>query len=115
MSRLGHVHLPVADLERSLAFYGGLLGFEVEYRDERMAYLPEAGLILDLVDDGDSIGGGTVLGLRCDDADEVFADLAARGAPLADPPEDRPWGVRNFYLTDPDGHDVEYEQALEAR
>ena len=30
---IGHVHLKVADLDRSLAFYEGLLGFEVQTRD----------------------------------------------------------------------------------
>jgi catechol 2,3-dioxygenase len=29
---IGHVHLKVADLERSIAFYGGVLGFEVTQR-----------------------------------------------------------------------------------
>jgi len=28
-TRVGHVHLKVADLERSIAFYSGVLGFEV--------------------------------------------------------------------------------------
>jgi catechol 2,3-dioxygenase len=30
--RIGHVHLKVADIERSLAFYCGVLGFEVKQR-----------------------------------------------------------------------------------
>jgi catechol 2,3-dioxygenase len=30
--RIGHVHLKVADLERSLAFYRGVLGFELSAR-----------------------------------------------------------------------------------
>src|SRR5262245_65149519 len=30
--RIGHVHLKVADLERALAFYGGVLGFELTQR-----------------------------------------------------------------------------------
>jgi catechol 2,3-dioxygenase len=29
---IGHVHLKVADLERSIAFYGDVLGFEVTQR-----------------------------------------------------------------------------------
>jgi catechol 2,3-dioxygenase len=29
---IGHVHLKVADIERSLAFYSGVLGFEVQQR-----------------------------------------------------------------------------------
>lgn len=30
--RIGHVHLKVADLDRAIAFYGGVLGFEVTQR-----------------------------------------------------------------------------------
>lgn len=31
-TRIGHVHLKVADIERSLAFYCGVLGFELQQR-----------------------------------------------------------------------------------
>ena len=31
-TRIGHVHLKVADLERALAFYCGVLGFELTQR-----------------------------------------------------------------------------------
>ncbi|HKK92638.1 MAG TPA: VOC family protein [Longimicrobiales bacterium] len=31
-TRVGHVHLKVADLDRAIAFYGGVLGFEVQQR-----------------------------------------------------------------------------------
>jgi catechol 2,3-dioxygenase len=31
-ARIGHVHLKVADLERSIAFYSGVLGFELQQR-----------------------------------------------------------------------------------
>lgn len=31
-TRIGHVHLKVADLERALAFYCGVLGFELQQR-----------------------------------------------------------------------------------
>lgn len=35
--RIGHVHLKVADIERSLAFYEGVLGFRVTQRYGRQA------------------------------------------------------------------------------
>jgi Predicted ring-cleavage extradiol dioxygenase len=38
--RIGHVHLKVADLERSLAFYCGVLGFELTQR-----YGPQAAFV----------------------------------------------------------------------
>ena len=31
-ARIGHVHLKVADLDRAVAFYSGVLGFEVTQR-----------------------------------------------------------------------------------
>src|SRR5688500_5644437 len=39
-TRIGHVHLKVADLERALAFYSGVLGFQLQQR-----YGPSAAFI----------------------------------------------------------------------
>ncbi len=39
-TRIGHVHLKVSDIERSLAFYCGVLGFELQQR-----YGPQAAFI----------------------------------------------------------------------
>ena len=41
--RIGHVHLKVADLERSLAFYCGVLGFELVARMGAQAAFVSAG------------------------------------------------------------------------
>jgi catechol 2,3-dioxygenase len=41
--RIGHVHLKVADLERSLAFYRDVLGFEVTQKMGRQAAFLSAG------------------------------------------------------------------------
>ena len=41
--RVGHVHLKVADLERAIAFYSGVLGFEVMQRMGRSAAFLSAG------------------------------------------------------------------------
>lgn len=40
---IGHVHLKVADLERAIAFYSGVLGFEVTQRMGRHAAFLSAG------------------------------------------------------------------------
>ncbi len=42
-ARVGHVHLRVADLERALAFYHGVLGFEVTLRVGNSAAFLSAG------------------------------------------------------------------------
>ena len=41
--RIGHVHLKVADLERALSFYCGVLGFELMQRRGREAAFVSAG------------------------------------------------------------------------
>jgi catechol 2,3-dioxygenase len=42
-TRIGHVHLKVADLERALGFYHGVLGFEVTQRMGKQAAFLAAG------------------------------------------------------------------------
>lgn len=42
-ARIGHVHLKVADLERALAFYAGVLGFELKQRYGHQAAFVAAG------------------------------------------------------------------------
>ncbi|MGA0256081.1 MAG: VOC family protein, partial [Rhodothermales bacterium] len=42
--RIGHIHLKVADLERAIAFYHGVLGFDVTQRlGEQAAFLSAGG------------------------------------------------------------------------
>ena len=42
-TRIGHVHLKVADLDRAIAFYSGVLGFEVTQKYGRQAAFLSAG------------------------------------------------------------------------
>jgi catechol 2,3-dioxygenase len=42
-TRIGHIHLQVTDLDRALAFYHGLLGFEVMLQAEAAAFLSADG------------------------------------------------------------------------
>jgi catechol 2,3-dioxygenase len=43
MFRIGHVHLKVADLDRALAFYCGVLGFQLTQQYGRAAAFISAG------------------------------------------------------------------------
>ena len=46
-TRIGHVHLKVADLDRALGFYCGVLGFEIMQRMGSAAAFISAGIALD--------------------------------------------------------------------
>ena len=43
-TRIGHVHLKVADLDRAIAFYSGVLGFELQQKyGDQAAFLSAGG------------------------------------------------------------------------
>jgi len=58
--RIGHVHLKVSDLERAIAFYSGVLGFELQqyYSGGRAAFLSAGGYHHHIaLNTWDSLGG----------------------------------------------------------
>jgi catechol 2,3-dioxygenase-like lactoylglutathione lyase family enzyme len=110
MVRLGHVHLPVPELARSVAFYRDKLGLEVGYASDSLVEFPAAGLVLDQESGFTRLSAPVTVGLAVDDVDSVFAELVGHDVPITEPPRDRPWGVRNFYVTDPYGYVIEFEQ-----
>ncbi|MFP4274527.1 MAG: VOC family protein [Paracoccaceae bacterium] len=58
-ARVGHVHLKVADLERAIGFYSGVLGFELQQRmGDRAAFLGAGGYHHHIgLNTWDSLGG----------------------------------------------------------
>jgi catechol 2,3-dioxygenase len=116
---IGHVHLKVADLERAIAFYSGVLGFELKQRfDNSAAFLSAGGYHHHIgLNTWESSGGsppqpGTT-GLyhlailyptRAELAD-ALRRLVAAGIPLEGAADH---GVSQaLYLRDPDGNGVE--------
>ena len=126
-TRIGHVHLKVADLERSIAFYQGVLGFELSQRyGEQAAFLSAGGYHHHIaLNTWESLGGrpqpnGTtglyhlaiLFPTRAALADSVCRVLKA-GIPL-DGASDH--GVSEaIYLSDPDGNGVDLFSELPAR
>ena len=116
---IGHVHLKVADIERSLAFYSGVLGFEVQQRfGDQAAFVSAGGYHHHIgLNTWESRGGsppprGTTglyhVAIRYPDR-RTLADALRRvleaGVPL-DGASDH--GVSEaIYLRDPDGNGVE--------
>ncbi len=117
---IGHVHLKVADLERALAFYSGVLGFEVTQRmGNSAAFLSAGGYHHHIgLNTWESQGGappppGTTglyhIAIRYPNRSalaDAFRRLIAAGVSL-DGATDH--GVSEaLYLRDPDGNGVEF-------
>jgi uncharacterized glyoxalase superfamily protein PhnB len=109
------VSLTVNDLEASVAWYHGVVGFAIDRRYEReghlMAVALKAGEVRLLVgqDDG-SKGWGRTKGegmslqiTTTQNIDELARQIKERGGTLALEPTDTRWGPRIFRLQDPDG------------
>ena len=95
--------LRIADLDTSLAYYTGVLGFHLEWRDRGFAQVTrdEATLMLSQGDQGHP---GCWVYVGVSDADALHAELQSRGALVRHPPSNYPWGARELHVTDPDGH-----------
>jgi len=118
-TRIGHVHLKVADLERAIGFYSGVLGFELQQKfGTRAAFLSAGGYHHHIgLNTWDSLGGMPPpkghTGLfhtaflypdRAQLADAVRRVIHA-GIPIEGAADH---GVSEaVYLSDPDGNGVE--------
>ncbi|HEX9887829.1 MAG TPA: VOC family protein [Longimicrobiales bacterium] len=107
--------LTVNDLQVSLDWYCGIVGFHLESRFEHEGVLRGAELVAGdqaiVLSQDDWAKGrdrpkGQAIRLyfqTSQDVDEVAAAITARGGTLASDPADMPWGARAFNLVDPDG------------
>src|SRR2546430_16985587 len=107
--------LTVKDLDKSLAWYRDVAGFEADRKQEREGRLRAVSLragemrILINQDDGAkgwdrAKGEGFSLQITTEqNVDELAKPIQQRGGTLESEPADMPWGARIFRLRDPDG------------
>ncbi len=108
----------VNDIEKSLAFYRDVLLFVVEERWEeggvlRGVEVAAGSVTLWLSQDDWKKGrerakgqGFRVYCTTAQDIDALAQGIKARGGTLAEEPQDRPWGGRDFAVADPDGFTI---------
>ena len=98
--------LTSADLGRSRVFYGDFLGFSVGM---------DLGWVINFVSPDNPTAQVIVmdqdrtavvqpdLTIEVDDVDHLHAQAVDRGYEVVHPLTDEPWGVRRFFVRDPDG------------
>lgn len=108
--------LGVEDLSAVLAFYRDKLGFSLawEWGDPaEMASVCRDEVELTLVTRSDARPGGiSRLYLHIDGIDDYHAQLLAAGVAITVAIGDRPYGMRDFSVTDPAGNVLCFGQAL---
>jgi uncharacterized glyoxalase superfamily protein PhnB len=117
----------VNDLERSIAFYRDVLGFEVEQKWEQdgkvLGVSFRAGKVTVMIGQDDWMKGRDRMkgqGFRmyfetATDVDVLAEGIARRGGTLESLPEDRPWGYRDFNMADPDGFKLTFGSPIKKR
>ena len=106
--------LTVSDLERSLAWYTGVLGFTIDRKHERegnlFAVSLKAGVVRVLITQDNGAKGAhrakgegfSLMFTTAQNVDELAGRIKARGGTLATEPYDA-FGARVFRVVDPDG------------
>ncbi len=106
------------DLDKSIFFYTHVLDFEVLNPDEEFPYklLMRESARLDI----SSIDGGiaSCIYIEVENVDDLFKKFLQRGLDIPDGsgvhngPIDQTWGMREFYVEDPDQNTLRFGQEI---
>jgi len=109
------------NLKQAIAFYTGVLDFELKYGVEDAdswggADLVKDGAELQLTTHESESLYGSVVNIWVDDVDGLFKKYVERGldtshkkqSPVHQGPLDQTWGTREFYVTDNDGNTLRF-------
>ena len=106
----------VRDLDRALAFYCGVLGFDKSFENGS----PVAFVILErdaaelhlTLNPAHQVSAHNVAHLMVSDASALYTHLLAHGVPIVSAIRDADYGLRTFVLADPDGNRIDLGEAL---
>lgn len=118
-----HTLLLVESPQISADFYQQI-GFTLDYIGGPVAILHRGGCEIHCLDktaarpefkvdaNNEKKCGGTYLFLKTDTIDEVYQKAVGQKLNVGQPPQDWPWGNREFSMTDPDGYSIVLFQKL---
>lgn len=114
-TNLDFVLLHVSDLAAARAFYTDTFGLEVESENGGfLQFRRPNGAVFALQSDPDAAPQNSVeLWWEVANADEAHAELVAKGVPVVEPLDERPFG-RVFAITDPAGNTLNLMQLRKA-
>lgn len=101
-------NLPVADIDTARGFYTDYLGLAVEEMNHGWVAryrTPDGRASVQLVTRDATSPHDSVMSVHVgDDVDEAYAEALRRGYEIVHPLTDEPWGIRRFFVRDPDGN-----------
>ncbi|MFB9904085.1 VOC family protein [Allokutzneria oryzae] len=101
--------LETTSMEEAVAFYGDVLGMRVVMDHGWIVTLADPGrpeVQLSLMTHDATAAVVPVASIQVDDVDASYRAAVAAGAEIVHELTDEPWGVRRFFVRDPDGNVV---------
>lgn len=122
MSKLKNVRsvLAVKNLQASVVFYCKNLGFSIISEFDGWCFLSRDGVQLMLGHCPDEIPASQTNDhsyfayIEVQAIDELHGEFLASGLTSLSAPNSKPWGMREFMVTTPDGHRIMFGQDLDA-
>ena len=103
-------NLPSGDLDASREFYAGFLGFDVAMDEPGFMMFASPSnrtaqiTLADRNNPGQDHGVSEAhVSVEVADVDTLHAEALRRGLEIVYPLTDEPWGIRRFFVRDPDG------------
>jgi uncharacterized glyoxalase superfamily protein PhnB len=108
--------LPAADLKASIAYYQQQLGFELAMHlpSHGYAIVERDGIAIHLFEDGARSHSPVSIHIFTPNLDPLFTELQQRGAHLSQQIMQKPWGNRDFRVTDSFGNELKFTEPLPA-
>lgn len=105
--------LPLNDLPAGIEHYQEVFGFRAFYANDSVGVMYRDKVSLVLAARSASHTGIGSAYVYAENVDELYAELKAKGANLLGEPVDRPWGVRDFAVSDLEGNQIRFGQRVE--
>jgi len=108
---------PVSNLDVSLQYYRDVLGFAEYFSFGQYAGVKRDACYLHLSQQGNPNTGEPGTGgvyIYCDEVDNYYQEITARGAATDAPPKDYSYGMRDFLTRDPDGNMLTFGAEVKA-
>jgi len=105
--------LPLSNVAAGVKHYCDVLGFSIDYADDKGAVLNRDKVTVLLVARTAKHTGIGACSVYVRDADAFHAELVAKGANVQGEPVSRPWGLRDFRVLDLEGNEITFGQPFE--
>jgi predicted enzyme related to lactoylglutathione lyase len=116
MAKLTRVapELPATDLQASTTYYEQQLGFNLAMHlpDHGYAIVERDDIAIHLFEDSARTHSPIGIHIFTPDLDSLFAELKQRGAHLSQDIMQKPWGNRDFRVTDSSGNEIKFTEPL---